>query len=97
MDEKPSFVLKDVDEKVFKPLPYNLGKRANSKVKRVKLLDYYPKYEAEFYEVVAKCAEYIDKIRDVDQKIKYSNDLNRIFILRRRDLVMRVFRELVMR
>lgn len=90
---RPSFILEEPPEGSIKPLPYRL-KKPKEKVERVRLPNSYPKYEVEFYDVIRTCAEYIDKIHDIDKRIKYNKDLNRIFIIRHRGAAMRLFKEL---
>jgi hypothetical protein len=84
----------NLDEEYIKPLPCNM-RRAKSKTPRIKIPDEYPKYEVEFYEVVADCAKYIDKIQDTELRLKMHKDLSKIFVLRHRVSAMRLFRELV--
>jgi hypothetical protein len=90
--EKPRFII-DLDTSDFKPVPTTIRKRA-SKGLMIKLPDYYPKYEEEFFDTVKDCASYIDRLYTVDEKINYNNRLNRIFIIRDRVSLMRLFREL---
>lgn len=88
-----SFIINlDEEDPHVKPLPSVIRR---DKRTRLSLPTMYPKFEAEFYETVAECAEMIDKISDVNLKLKYHNDLNKIFILRNKQTVMRLFRELV--
>lgn len=86
-----SFILDDTESPV-KPLPYTLGKR--SKGERITQPDTYSKFETEFYDVVKDCAKYIDKLNSIEDKIKYSRKLNKIFVLKEKMLLMRLFREL---
>jgi hypothetical protein len=93
MDQSPhSFTIDLDEERPSRPVPpVRVGKNRQ----RVTLPDFYPKYELEFFETVAVCADYIDKISDVNVRLKFHNDLNRIFILRHKPTLMRLFRDLV--
>ncbi len=62
---------------------------------RINLPVVYPKYEVEFFETVQKCAEYIDNIPRVEDKIFYSNELSKIFIVRHHNAAMKLLRELI--
>jgi hypothetical protein len=87
----------DLDEpEVIKPLPYKvIGYNRTKKSERLFLPDHYEKVEIEFFDIVKECAEYIDKIHDVNLRTKYHKDLSKIFVLRHKPTIMRLFRELV--
>lgn len=78
----------------MKPLPYTLGK-SKSKSERIKQIDYYPKFEVEFFDTVKDCAEYIDKLHGAEERLEYTKRLNKIFVSREKASVMNLFRELV--
>lgn len=78
----------------MKPLPYTLGK-SKSKSDRIKQIDYYPKFEVEFFDVVKSCAEYIDKLLDANERLEYTKRLNKIFVSRNKPNLMNLFRDLV--
>lgn len=82
-------------EDTLKPLPYVKRTKSKNPHNKITLTDYYPKHEEEFYEMVGTCAKYIDKIRETDVRLKYHKELSRIFVIRHRESVMRLFRELV--
>lgn len=88
---KHTFILEDVEDKA-KPLPCTLKRK---RPERVEIPSTYPKFEVEFYDVLKSCAEYIDKIQNTDDRIRYNKLLNKIFILRHRGSAMKLFRELV--
>lgn len=92
MRSEHSFKIDLEGEENFKPLPYTIKKP--KKNHRVTLPDIYPKFEVEFFDVAQSCAEYIDKIADTKLRLKYHNELNKIFILRHKGSVMRLFIEL---
>ncbi len=54
----------------------------------------YPKYELEFYDLLLVCVDYMEKIEDVGVKVKFNNQLNRVFIVRQRGPLMKLFRDL---
>lgn len=56
---------------------------------------YYPKFQVEFYDLVKDCAQYIDKLHKVEDKILYTNHLSRIFIVRHKGEAMKLFKKLV--
>ena len=87
----------DLSEDVkVKPLPCSLGKRTkNKRVDRIKQIDYYPILEIEFFDVLKQCAENIDKLNDVEKRLKYTQRLNKIFVIRHKGSLMQLFRELV--
>lgn len=92
--EKPTFILDLDDTFSSKPLPPNIGRRSR-RGPSVKLPDYCPKFEPEFFDVVKDCAAYINRNNSVEERVTLNNRLNRIFILRDRASLMRLFRDLV--
>lgn len=92
--EPPRFTIDlEEGEKHQKPLPYVL--KTKNKSGRVKLATTYPKFEIEFFDTIKSCAQYIDEIVDLQTRIKYTNDLNKIFIIRHHGTAMKLFRELL--
>ena len=72
MDASPhSFVL-DNTENSAKPLPSSVKLK---KPERINQIDYYPKYEVEFFDVVKDCAKMIDRLVDVDERIRQTKKL----------------------
>ena len=84
-----SFILQDAPEETPKYPRVPQGR------KRINLPAYYPKYEPEFYDTVQKCAEYIDKLPRVEKKIYYTKELSKVFIVRHRGAVMKLFRDII--
>jgi hypothetical protein len=80
----------------LKPLPYALGKSKSPVAgRKLKQIDYYPKLEIEFFDVVKSCAEYIDKLNTVEDRLYYTKELNKIFVIRHKASLMQLFRKLV--
>lgn len=93
MDSSPhSFVLDDT-KNTAKPLPSTMVKKRE----KINQIDYYPKFEVEFFDVVKDCAKMIDRLVDVDERIKHTKRLNKIFVMRDKMLLMQMFRDLVMK
>lgn len=91
MELEHSFIINlDEEDPHVKPLPSVVRRSKKPRPSTV-----YPKFELEFFETVAECAELIDKISDQNIRLKYHNDLNKIFVQRNKQTVMRLFRELV--
>jgi len=87
---KPSFFL-DLDAPVSNlPLPYN--KERNE---RVMVPKNYPRFEVDFFDTITDCGREIDKINDRDERDRYNKELTKIFIIRHKPSVMRLFRELI--
>lgn len=93
--ERPTFILSDTSEPEHRPIPSSLGKRKKKYHGSVTLPDYYPKYETEFYDVVSSCAEYIDKIKCAETRLKFHKRLSKIFVIRHKGSAMALFRDLV--
>lgn len=55
---------------------------------------FYPKYVPEFYDIVKECAELIDKLYKTEDRIMYTNQLSRIFIVRHKDEAMQLLKRL---
>jgi hypothetical protein len=92
--ERHSFVIDLDKEDNSKPVHANIT-IPRGKSMRVKTLETYPKFETEFFDLVQSCAVYIDKVEDLKERIKFTNELNKIFIIRHKPSVMRLFRTLV--
>lgn len=91
-----SFVI-DLDKPdELMPLSLGLGTRPrDKKPEKIKQIDYYPKFEVEFFDTVKDCAERIDKISDLNERLEYTKRLNKIFVIRHKPSLMNLFRELV--
>lgn len=91
--EKPSFVIDNLEEleQNHKPLPYRPRKRRSERISNP---DTYMKFDESFYDDVKSCAEYIERLESVNEKIKYSKRLNKIFLLKHRGSALRLFKEL---
>lgn len=77
----------------MKPLPYEPRKK-KTKFNIVKLIDTYPKFEVEFYDCVSDVAQMIDKISDRDERIRLHKELTKIFAIRHKGSIMRLYREI---
>lgn len=80
-------------ERSHKPLPYSLGS-TQGKNRRVRLPSRYEKYDSDFYDMVRSCAELIDKLTSLESRIKYTNNLNKIFIIKHKGLATNLYIEL---
>jgi hypothetical protein len=81
-----SFILPDIPNDIANPvLP-------RSKAFHIA---YYPQHREDFYDIIKDCAVYIDKLKTVEDKIIYTNQLSRIFIVRHKGEAMKLFRKLV--
>lgn len=89
-----SFVLDNLEVSA-KPLPPSIKIRRRKE--KINQPDYYIKYEVEFFDVVKDCAKMIDNLVDVEERIRLSKRLNKIFVLRDKMLVMKLFRDIVMK
>lgn len=87
--QRHSFILDLEAVDNFRPLVY-----VDKNKKRIFLEEIYHKYEVEFYDVVKDCAKMIDEIEDYETRLKYHQDLSRIFVIRHKTSLMRLFSKL---
>lgn len=91
--EPPTFVI-DLDAPDnSKPLPSSKPWPKNRQ-DWLKVSPVYVKYEEEFYDVIKDCAKGIDKVTDVELRLKLNKRLNKIFIIRQRGAAMKLYKEL---
>jgi hypothetical protein len=76
----------------LKPLPY--VRRTKGKNKRLGLPNTYPKFEVEFYDCISDVAQMIDRVTDRDARVKFHQELTKIFAIRHKGSVMRLYREI---
>ena len=87
---KPTFIV-DLDEvnKPNNPTIYATRRRQN----RVNE-DFYARFDEQFFEDVKDCARLIDKIPDVSERMRQSKMLDRIFVMRDKGSILRMFKHL---
>ena len=86
----------DMNVDDIKPLPISMRHtKSKRKYDRITLPETYPKLEVEFYDIIYDCAEYIDKIQDIDTRVKMNKELSRVFVIRHKPSAMILFKLLV--